>query len=117
VRTKLTDEEIHGSPSTVSFFKKKGQYGGRTRAKKLTAAQRSAITRKAPRARWGKKEGKSITQYAGPVETGFCRQEATVAYYMPKSGHAVYVCGDHAWHIESGPGWEEFVRITEKEGP
>jgi len=73
----------HGSPSTVSFFKKKGQYGGRTRAKKLTADQRSAITRKAPRARWGKKEGKSITQYAGPVETGFCRREATVAYYMP----------------------------------
>ena len=46
----------HGSPSTVSFFKKKGQYGGRTRAKKLTADQRSAITRKAASARWGKKE-------------------------------------------------------------
>jgi len=46
-RSKLPTEAL-------DFFRKLGAKGGKIRAKKLTAAQRSASARKAVKARWAK---------------------------------------------------------------
>jgi hypothetical protein len=40
-------------PAAVELGRKGGLIGGKARAKKLTAEQRSAIAKKAARARWG----------------------------------------------------------------
>ncbi len=40
------------------WFQAQGKRGGKTRARNLTKAQRSALARKAARARWAKKEDK-----------------------------------------------------------
>lgn len=40
---------------TLEEFQRWGKTGGKTRAKKLTPAERSKIARKAARARWSKK--------------------------------------------------------------
>jgi len=46
-----TDEK---NPAAVALGRLGGLKGGRARAAKLTAARRSAIAKKAARARWGK---------------------------------------------------------------
>jgi hypothetical protein len=45
------------NPAAVALGRLGGKKGGLARAAKLTKAQRSAIAKKAARARWGKKGG------------------------------------------------------------
>jgi hypothetical protein len=40
----------------LDFFKKEGRKGGKARAKKLTAKQRSESARRASTARWNRKD-------------------------------------------------------------
>jgi hypothetical protein len=44
--------KVFQDPDLLKEFKRLGGIGGKTRAKKLSAAQRSEISRKAARARW-----------------------------------------------------------------
>jgi hypothetical protein len=44
-------------PAAVALGRKGGLKGGKARAKKLTAAQRTAISRKAAHVRWAAKTG------------------------------------------------------------
>ena len=49
-----TPEDQGKDPAAVSLGRRGGLKGGKARAKKLTAEQRSAIAKKAARARWGR---------------------------------------------------------------
>jgi hypothetical protein len=53
-RRAVTWDELNKIISDM--FSKLGKRGGHVRAKRLTPAQRSAIARKAARARWAKKK-------------------------------------------------------------
>jgi len=55
---KSNDETKTKDPAAVALGRKGGLKGGKARAKKLTAEQRSEISRKAARARWDKKNKK-----------------------------------------------------------
>jgi hypothetical protein len=46
---------MYGAMTAEEYIKKNASKGGRARAKKLSAARRKEIGRKAARARWGKK--------------------------------------------------------------
>jgi hypothetical protein len=50
------DPEREKDPAAVSLGRKGGLKGGKARAAKLTAEERSAISRKAAAARWGKSD-------------------------------------------------------------
>ena len=52
-RTLLDDPNAGKNPAAVALGKLGGAKGGKARAEKLSAAKRSAIARKAARARWG----------------------------------------------------------------
>ena len=52
VRAATEDEK---NPAAVALGRLGGAKGGRARAAKLSASRRSAIAKKAARARWGKK--------------------------------------------------------------
>lgn len=47
------DPDEGKDPNAVALGRKGGQKGGKARAQKLSAEQRSEIARKAARARWG----------------------------------------------------------------
>jgi len=53
----MPEPEDTRDPAAVALGRKGGLKGGRARADKLTAEQRSEIARKAASARWGKPEG------------------------------------------------------------
>jgi len=48
----LTDSEPHKNPAAVALGRLGGMKGGPARARKLSAARRSQIARKAARKRW-----------------------------------------------------------------
>ena len=48
-------EDSSKNPNAVALGRLGGKKGGKARAEKLTAEQRSEIARKAARARWGNK--------------------------------------------------------------
>lgn len=48
-----TPEEQGKDPAAVSLGRKGGLKGGRARAEKMSAKERSSIARRAARARWG----------------------------------------------------------------
>jgi hypothetical protein len=51
-----TPEEEGKDPAAVALGRKGGLKGGKARAEKLTADERSGIARKAAQARWGRTE-------------------------------------------------------------
>jgi hypothetical protein len=51
---KTPDPEVGKDPAAVRLGRKGGQEGGKARASKLTAAERSAVAKKAAQARWSK---------------------------------------------------------------
>ncbi len=50
------DENEGKDPAAVALGRKGGLIGGKARAEKLTAAERSAIAKKAAKARWNKEK-------------------------------------------------------------
>ncbi len=52
--TPLEDPNAGKNPAAVALGKLGGAKGGKARAKKLTSKQRSAIAKKAAKARWNK---------------------------------------------------------------
>jgi len=53
----------------MEFFRKTGSEGGKKRAANLTAAQQSAIGKKAAEARWGKKRAKKAAAASAKVRS------------------------------------------------
>lgn len=54
-RESIIDEYDGKDPAAVELGRKGGLKGGKTRAKKLTAKERSEIAKKAAKAKWEKK--------------------------------------------------------------
>ncbi len=54
------DKDAGKDPAAVSLGRRGGLKGGKARAAKLTAEQRSEIAKKAASARWGRSRGEGI---------------------------------------------------------
>ena len=59
LKTFASKSEVRAAIGTLELFKKVGAEGGRIRAKRMTAAERSAASSKAARVRWGKRKARS----------------------------------------------------------